>query len=144
MLGLPKAGQVSLRTVCVAGRGQPVRQWVFLEHLLGAWHCGECLALWHLHNSPSAHKGLCSDEHCSEASSALGQILEVQLPLLTVPLVRGPVTEKGILGTRGSSRQHHVARWRPGWREGGVTAAILLTSWLFKELGSHQGTAVPG
>jgi hypothetical protein len=37
-----------------------------------------------------------------------------------------------------------VERWRPGWREGGVTVAILLTSWLFKELGSSEGASVPG
>lgn len=37
-----------------------------------------------------------------------------------------------------------MERWRPGWREGGVTAATSLTSWLFKELGNHEGASVPG
>lgn len=44
-------------------------------------------ALQHLCSSPhELTEALASDEHGSKASSALGQILEAQLPLLTAPL----------------------------------------------------------
>lgn len=88
ILGLPKAGPGSLWGQCVS-QGQPVRQWVFLEQLLRAWHL---VNAWHSSasrfNSPRLIEGLASpaDEHRSEASAALGQILEAQLPSLTAPL----------------------------------------------------------
>lgn len=88
ILGLPKAGPGSLWGQCVS-QGQPVRQWVFLKQLLRAWHLVDA---WHSSashfNSPRLTEGLASpaDEHCSEASAALGHILEAQLPSLTAPL----------------------------------------------------------
>lgn len=72
----PRQAGVSLRTACES-QGQPVRQWVFLEQLLRVWHL---VNAWHdsasHFNSPRLTEGLASpaDEHCSEASSALGQI----------------------------------------------------------------------
>lgn len=116
MLGLPKAGQ-GLPEDSVS-QGQPVRQWVFLEQLLRAWHL---VNAWHSSashfNSLRLAEGLASpaDEHGSETSSALGQILEGTAAIAHSPLVCGPVTEKGFLG---------IGREQPSGSRGKMEAGV--------------------